>query len=134
MIIQVDGASAEDVAAARRSLEGLVGGWGVEVAEVPAETTGGAQGDDRSDKVDPVALASLVISTALAIPSAVLAVKDLADRMRKRRRAKELIDRVQELGDRRVSVLLVKETQTIEIRGLDPDRLLELLADDDQAD
>ena len=133
MIIRVDGGSAEEVAAARRGLEGLVSGWGVEVAEVPAEVAGGAQADDRSDKVDPVAVASLAISTALAIPSTILAAKDLADRMGKRRRAKELIDRARELGDRGVSVLLVERTRGVEIRGLDPDQLLELLADD-QAD
>jgi hypothetical protein len=70
----------------------------------------------------------------LAIPATALAVKDLADRMRKRRRAKELIDRAQELGERRVSVVVVERTRTIEIRGLDPDQLLELFGGDDQAD
>ena len=133
MIIQVDGGSAEEIAAARRSLEALVREWGVEVAEVPVEAAGDARADDGADKIDPVALASLVVSTALAIPSAVLAVKDLADRMGKRRRAKELIGRARELGDRGVSVLLVERTRTVEIRGLDPDQLLELMADD-QAD
>jgi hypothetical protein len=131
MIIRVDGGSAEEVAAARRDLQGVVSGWGVEVAEVPVKAAGGARADDHVGKVDLVALAALVSSAALAIPATALAVGDLADRMRKRRRAKELIDRARELGDQRVSVVLVERTRTVEIRGLDPDQLLELLADDE---
>ena len=40
----------------------------------------------------------------LSIPSAALAVADLADRIRKRRRATELIDHAQQLAAQQVTV------------------------------
>jgi hypothetical protein len=135
MIIQVEGATAESVSVARQSLEELVSGWGGSVSEVPPEeAASGTRDDERVRGVDPVALAALVSSTVLAVPSAVLAVGDLADRMRKRRRAAELIEAAKELGERQVSVRLVERTRTVEIRGLDADQLLELLAKEDRGD
>jgi hypothetical protein len=76
-----------------------------------------------------VALASLVVS----LPSAALAVADLADRIRKRRRAKELIDHAQHLATQQVTVHLVSGSRTVELRTLDPDQLLDLQANDGPA-
>jgi len=102
MFIQLDGATAEDTGAARRDLEALARGWGLEITEAPAgaATAAGAAGHDDRKVIDPVAVASLVLS----IPSAALAVADLADRIRKRRRARELIDHAQHLTARQVNV------------------------------
>ena len=130
MIIQLRG-PAENVAAGRRGLEALAESWGEEIAEAPAEATasGGTVGYQWKGS-DPASWAAVVLS----IPSAALAVADLADRIRKRRRAKELIDQAQQLADQQVTVRLVSRSRTVEVRTLDPDRLLDLLADDDQAD
>lgn len=125
MIIQVEGATSEDVSAARGSLQVLAQEWGVAVAEVPATANGD---EDRDEKVDPVALATLVSSVVLAIPTAALAVMDLADRIKKRRRAKELIEQARQLADRKVTIRLVERTRSLEIRNLEPDQLLDLLA------
>jgi hypothetical protein len=130
MIIQLESAAAENVGAARRSLEALAQSWGQEIGEGPAEaTTAAGTGHDDGDKViDPVAVASLVVS----IPSAVLAVQDLADRIRKRRRAQELIDQAQQLAARHVTIYLTSPGRTVELRTLTPDQLLDL-ADEDPA-
>jgi hypothetical protein len=127
MIIQLESATAEDVAAARRSLDALAASWGVEAAVAPRSTAA----DDLPHKgIDPVALISLVVS----IPSAVLAVADIADRIMKRRRAKELIEQARQLSaEQQVSVLLVERTRTFELRSLEPDQLLELLAAEEKA-
>ena len=66
----------------------------------------------------------------MSIPSAVLAVRDLADRIHKRRRAKELIDHAQQLAAQQVTVCLISRSRTVELRTLTPDQLLEL-ADED---
>ncbi len=89
MIIQLDSASADDMGAARHSLEALARGWGYEITKTPAETGPAVRAShDDGKAIDPVAVASLVLS----VPSAALAVADLADRIRKRRRAADLID------------------------------------------
>ena len=75
-----------------------------------------------------MSLATLVLS----IPSAALAVLDLADRIRKRRRANELIDHAQQLAAQQVTVYLITPGRTVELRTLTPDQLLDL-ADEDPA-
>jgi hypothetical protein len=130
MIIQLQSATAENAEAARRSLEALAHDWGCEIAEAPAEATVAAGTIHRDERViDPVSVASLVLS----IPSAALAVQDLADRIRKRRRAKELIDYAQHLAAQQINVSLVSRSRTVEIRSLNPDQLLDLLDGDDPA-
>jgi hypothetical protein len=80
MIIQLDSATAENVETARRSLEALAHSWGHEMIKAPANTPEAAEAARTDDKViDPVAVAALVVS----IPSAALAVLDLADRIHK---------------------------------------------------
>jgi hypothetical protein len=129
MIIQLESATAENVGAAKRSLEAIVHSWGHKFTEAPAKATTAA-GTIHDDKViDPVSVASLV----LAIPSAALAVQDLADRIRKRRRARELIDHAQQLAAQQVTVYLMAPSRTVELTTLTPDQLLDLQADEDPA-
>jgi len=58
-------------------------------------------------------------------------VLDLADRIHKRRRAKELIDNAQQLAAQQVTVCLISQNRTVELRTLTPDHLLDLQADED---
>jgi hypothetical protein len=131
MIIQLQSATAENVGAAKRSLEAMAQSWGQEIADAPAEATtaAGTVHDDHDKVIDPVSLATLLVS----IPSAALAVTDLADRIPKRRRAKELIDQAQQLADQQVTICVTSRSRTVELRTLDPDQLLDLLADEDPA-
>jgi hypothetical protein len=66
----------------------------------------------------------------VSLPSAALAVADLADRIRKRRRAQELITTAQHLAEERVTASLVTGGSTIELGTLTPDQLLDLLGDE----
>jgi hypothetical protein len=127
MIIKLEGATAGNVDAAKQSLSTMAQNWGTEIAEVPAAaaTAAGTSQDDRK-VIDPVSLAALVLS----FPSAVLAVQDLADRIRKRRRAKELIDQAQQLAAQQVTVSLTSQGRTVELRTLNPDQLLDLAGED----
>lgn len=131
MIIQLEGATAENVDAAKRTLQAMAHSWGYEIAQLPAEpTTAAATTHNDDDKaIDPVSMAALVLS----LPSAATAVLDLADRIRKRPRAKELIDHAQQLADQQITVTLISESRTVELRALGPDQLLDLLADEDPA-
>jgi hypothetical protein len=131
MLIQLESATAEDTTAARRTLEALARSWGQEITEAPAEApaaTGAAHHDD-SKVIDPVAVTSLVMS----IPSAALAVLDLADRIRKRRRAGELINHAQHLVEHQVNIYVITPERTVELRTLTPDQLLDLLPADHPA-
>ncbi|GAA2568731.1 hypothetical protein [Pseudonocardia hydrocarbonoxydans] len=130
MKICIDGASSADVEAARGELAELVAGWGHTLTtEPPAEPvpTGLPGRDERV--IDPVSLTALIVS----LPSATLAVADLVDRIRKRRRAEELIDRARRLAAQRVSVVVLAQGAPVVISGLGPDQLLELLAEGDAA-
>jgi hypothetical protein len=130
MIIELESATAENAEAAKHRLEAMAHSWGYDIAEAPAEVTATAATTHRDDKVvDPVAVATLVTS----IPSAALAVLDLADRIQKRRRAKELIDHAQQLADQHVTVSVRSQSRTVELRTLDPDQLLDLMAHEDPA-
>ena len=128
MIIQLDSTTAEDTGAARHSLEALARGWGQEITAAPdraAAAAGTGHGDDGK-VIDPVAVASMVLS----IPSAALAVADLADRIRKRRRAADLIGQARQLAARHVTVYLISPGRTVELSTLDPDQLLDLAGQD----
>jgi hypothetical protein len=128
MIIQLDGPATGNVEAAQRSLEALAHRWGYESTLSPdGALPAAASHDGYSKAVDPVSVAAAVLS----IPSAALAVVDLADRIRKRRRASELIDHAQELADQHVTVRVISHGRTAELRTMAPDQLLELLADED---
>ena len=129
MILQLDSATTDNTGTARRSLEELARSWGHEITETPAEATAAARaGRDDGKAIDPVAVASLVLS----VPSAALAVADLADRIRKRRRAADLIDRARQLAARQVTIYLISPGHATELSTLTPDQLLDL-ADQDPA-
>ena len=72
MIIHLESATAENVEAAKRSLDAIAHSWGHEIAEIPAEATAAAATSHRDDEkvVDPVSAAALVLS----LPSAALPV------------------------------------------------------------
>ena len=125
MIIQLESASTEHTQVARRRLEAIAHSWGTEITETPAAAAGTIHDDDRK-VIDPASLATLMLS----IPPAALAVLDLADRIHKRRRATELIGHAQQLGAQHVTVHLITQTRTVELRTLTPDQLLDL-ADED---
>lgn len=129
MIIQLESATAGNLDAAKRSLEALAHSWGHKVTEASAEARTATETIDDDNKViDPVSVAALVLS----IPSAALAVLDLADRIYKRRRAGELIDHAQQLAAEQVIVCLMFPGRTVELRTMTPDQLLDL-ADEDPA-
>jgi hypothetical protein len=125
MIIQLDSATTEDTGAAWHSLEELARSWGHQITEAPAEAMPAARaGHEDGKAIDPVAVASLVLS----VPSAALAVADLADCIRKRRRAADLIDHARQLAARQVTINLLSPGRTTERSTLTLDQLL------DQAD
>jgi hypothetical protein len=126
MIIQLECASAGSAERARHSLEALARSWGQEITQAPAGSAP-VGSRDKDKAVDPVALASLVLS----LPSAALAVADLADRIRKRRRAEELIDRAEHLAVQQVNVYVIAQGQPVELRALTPDQLIDQLADEE---
>jgi hypothetical protein len=126
MIIQLESRTAEDVAAAKRSLDDLAHSWGEEITKATTAAGTIRKGDDKV--IDPVSIATLVLS----IPGAALAVSDLADRIRKRHRAEELIDQAQQLAAEQVTVCVMSPSRTIDLSTLTPDQLLDL-ADEDPA-
>ena len=123
MIIEFVGANAEP---AWKSVAALTWSWGYQTE--PAPTVEPANDPDTKG-VDPVAVASLVVS----IPSAMLAVADIADRIRKRRRASELSERAQQLQAQQVMARLVCEDRSVDLAALTPDQLLDLIADEPSA-
>jgi hypothetical protein len=127
MIIQLDSATTDNTGAARHSLEELARSWGHQITEGPrGDNTGSPAGHEDGKAIDPVAVASLVLS----IPSAALAVADLADRIRKRHRAADLIDHARQLADCQVTLYLISPGRATQLSTLDPDQLLDL-ADED---
>ncbi|GAA3848829.1 hypothetical protein GCM10022243_13570 [Saccharothrix violaceirubra] len=131
MIIYIESSATNHLAPAKDSLQELVDSWGFTLHEVPATALGTSDSTREDDKsVDPVALAALVLS----IPSAALAVTDLADRIHKRRRAKDIIDKARQIADDH-SVTLKLDTQDgpQDLSTLDPDQLLDLPESDDPA-
>ena len=127
MIIQLDSATTGSTGAARHSLEALARSWGHEIIVPPAEAAAAARtGHDDGKAIDPVAVVSLVLS----LPSAALAVADLADRIRKRRRAADLIDHARQLAARQVTIYLISPGRTTDLSTLTPDQLLDLAGQD----
>jgi hypothetical protein len=127
MIIQLDAAAPAATTAAQRALDDLTRRWGHQTTQAPAPATPAATRDGQGKAIDPVAVSSLVVS----LPSAALAVADLADRIRKRRRAQELITTAQHLADKQVTASLVTGSRTIDLSTMTPDQLLDLLTSED---
>ncbi len=137
MIIQLESIAGEniageDITAARHDLETLAQTWGHELTDAthhrpkPAEPTH----PDRDKGIDPIAVSALVLS----LPSVAVAALDLADRIRKRRRADELIEHARNLAARQVAVRLLARRRPVELSSLTPDELLDLLAEEDPTD
>ncbi|WMD08807.1 hypothetical protein [Streptomyces sp. FXY-T5] len=123
MIIEFVGANAET---AEKSVAALMSSWGYQPEPAPSAEPAN---DPDTKVVDPISVTALVVS----IPSAMLAVADIADRIRKRRRASELIERAQQLGAQQVAVRLVCEDRSVDLATLTPDQLLDLIADEPSA-
>ncbi|MFJ6427018.1 hypothetical protein [Streptomyces hydrogenans] len=124
MIIEIAGPGAD---AARESIAAVTADWGHPAHALPPATTV-TRPDTKS--VDPVAVTALLLS----IPSTVLAVTDIADRIRKRRRAGELIERARQLSTEQTTARLVRADHSVDLATLTPDQLLDLIADEPQAD
>lgn len=114
MIISVEGGTADTVASARQSLQTLAQQWCHDLTDQPTPTAGADGGDDKG--IDPVAVTALLVS----LPSAALAVADLADCIHKRRRAQQLIDHARQLSTRHVTVYLITPGRPVELHSLDP--------------
>jgi len=129
MIIQLGSTNGQNIQTAKDSLETLTHSWGHEITETAAEaaSAGRTTHNDSDKAADPVSVAALVLS----IPSASLAVLDLADRIHKRRRAKDLIDHAQHMATQQVTAHLIADDRAIELRTLTADQLLDLLAGED---
>jgi hypothetical protein len=123
MIIQIEGPDPTSLEQARSDLAELAGSWGQEISD----TSSTPAGTGRDKAVDPLALASLIIS----LPSAALAVGDLADRIRKRRRAGELIEHARSHAARQVTITVITPGTVTQLTDLNPDEILDLQAGDD---
>ncbi|MEK2491065.1 hypothetical protein WN990_16040 [Kitasatospora purpeofusca] len=124
MIIEFAGPGAE---AARESVAAVTADWGH-----PADTTASTAtvtGPDTKG-IDPVAVMSLLLS----VPSSALAVADIADRIRKRRRAGELIEQARQLSTEQTTTRLVLADRSVDLATLTPDQLLDLVSDEPPAD
>jgi hypothetical protein len=117
MIIQIESPDAAGLKQARHDLHDLAASWGHEIADTPAPAAG-----TGGKAVDPVAIASLAVS----LPSAALAVTDLADRIRKRRRAAELIDHARQQAARQVTITVITPGRITQLTNLTPDQILDL--------
>jgi hypothetical protein len=124
MIIQIESPDADALKQARHDLQDLAVGWGHEITDAPTTAPPAGTGGKA---VDPVAIASLAVS----LPSAALAVADLADRIRKRRRATELIDHARQQAARQVTITVITPGRITQIAGLTPDQILDLQAGSD---
>jgi hypothetical protein len=103
----------------------LVSAFGPEGVEVRRQRT--AEVSDAERKVvDPISLAALILS----IPSAVLAVIDIADRLKKRRKAQAVIDAAKQAqAEQQADIYLLTVDQTAQpVADLEPDQLLDLVA------
>ncbi len=116
MIIQLQGARTEDVKAACRELFNLADRWGQVTTLAPATIA--------FEAIQPVA------AIRVSIPSAALTVRNPADRIRKRHRAKELIEEAQYLTAGQVTAWLISPSRVVELRTLTPDQLLGLASED----
>ncbi|MFI5593659.1 hypothetical protein ACIA5G_52145 [Amycolatopsis sp. NPDC051758] len=123
MIIRIESDTTAGLASAKVSLDELIGGWGYRVHETSLSTSHSGDSSRENEKsVDPVAVAALIVS----IPSAALAVTDLADRIRKRRRAQDLIDKIRQDLDENTTLTLITYDGPRDLSELSSDQLLDL--------
>jgi hypothetical protein len=90
--------------------------------DVMVQQPGEVSADGRK-AIDPIALASLIVS----IPAFVLAVMDLKDRIEKRRRAQKLIDSAKRIQiEQKVEICLLVENVASPLDKVTPDLLIEI--------
>lgn len=123
MIIRVESNTTDSLTLVTNSLQELAASWGCQLREIPTDTSDAGDSARESEKsVDPVALAALIVS----IPSAALAVTDLADRIHERRRAKTLIDKAKQISDGHTTITLTTPDGPRDLSTLNPDQLLDM--------
>jgi hypothetical protein len=123
MIIRIESDTTSGLTSAKASLDELIDDWGYRARETSLSTPySGDSGREDEKSVDPVAVAALIVS----IPSAALAVTDLADRIRKRRRAQALIDKIKQDLDGNTAVKLITDDGPRDLSELNSDQILDL--------
>jgi hypothetical protein len=127
MIIRVETQTRQDAANAKEVITGLARQWGHDAVEHEPRAFADDATPSGDKAIDPIAATALVLS----IPSVALAVVDLTDRIRNRRRAEELIDSARQLAGRQVNVYLVVGNTEIRIDTMSPDDLLDGRADEE---
>ena len=126
MIIRIESTGTAPLEQAQHDLNDLASTWG---HQITATSPGTPRADSDGKSIDPVAIASLAVS----LPSAALAVADLADRIRKRHRAAELIDHARQQAARQVTLTVITPERIIQLTSLAPDQLLDLQASGEDA-
>lgn len=110
-----------DAQAAADELAAEVEGFGEEAKARSVEPDQASEVARRA--IDPVSVAALI----LAVPGTILAVMDIADRIKKRRRATRLLERAQQIRvARKVEIQVVTKDGAKTLDGLTPDDLLDL--------
>jgi hypothetical protein len=121
IITLVSASQAGDCEAAARALKAVVHGWDEDFV-VRCRAVGELSAEERK-AIDPVSVAALIVS----IPSAALAVLDLRDRMRKRQRATQIIEKAGELcAGRDARAYVVTVQGAVPLDRMRPDDLLDL--------
>jgi hypothetical protein len=127
VIIQLSGPATANIGAAEHDLADLATSWGHDLSPAPVATPEAATRTDGK-VIDPISITTLILS----LPSVALAVRDLTDRISKRQRAKELIDRAHHLHTHdEITLTLITADHPVELTSLNPDQLLDLLESDD---
>ena len=87
--------------------------------------------DETHKIIDPISLAALILS----VPSAALAVVDLADRIKKRRRAARLLEVARDTqNENGVVVHILTVGGSVRLDSVGPDQILDLASTEDSAD
>ena len=120
-------AGTDTTGAADTLIAALDGGDGIKATTTPAP----ALPEVERRVLDLIAMATLIVS----IPGAALAVWDIVDRIRKRRKAQAVIDTAQRLrSERQIETYLLAAHQTPRaVADLDADKLLDLVVEIDQS-
>lgn len=121
MILTIDAPDESASTEAASRLCRLAESWNVHAA---VQQEHRAKHSHAAKDIDPVTVAALVIS----MPGALLHVADLVDRIRKRKRAGQLIEEAKQLRDLNVTVNFINSTNVVSLADLSADQLLELAA------
>lgn len=123
--IAVRSDDADRLEKATGEITSIVDGWGGRV-DVTVNPSLQARASEQEKFVDPISAAALILS----LPGAVLAAMDLADRIAKRRRAKQLIDAAKRLSaDGGTELWIMRPSGPSLLSHLTPDEVLKLSDD-----